>query len=181
MRAKSVRFIALFAAATALCTPSDAQDAASAKAFLVSIYSHYSREGKGIDFDGPRASLYFDPSLLALEKADVKANGPDSVPAMDADPICGCQDWNGIWDLRIDVHVESTHRALANVSFYLAPPKGPIAAEPMKLKFTLVPEHGGWRIWDILDQSDPNDQVALRKLIQDDLASFKQNPAPATH
>ena len=85
------------------CTSSHAQDAVSAKAFLVNIYSHYSRGGKGVDFDGPRSALYFHSSLLALEKADVKANGPDSVPAMDADPICGCQDWEGIWNLAINV------------------------------------------------------------------------------
>ena len=147
----------------------------------MNIYSHYSRGGKGVDFDGPRSALYFHSSLLALEKADVKANGPDSAPAMDADPICSCQDWEGIWNLAIDVRVESTQRALANVSFYLAPPKGPIAAEPMKLKFTLVPEHGGWRIWDILDDSDPKDPVALRKLLIDDIASLRANPAPASH
>jgi hypothetical protein len=180
MRAKQLFPIAISFVAILFCTSSCAQDAASAKAFLVNIYSHYSRGGKGIDFDGPHSALYFHSSLLALEKADVKANGPDSAPAMDADPICSCQDWNGIWDLRIDVQIESQQRALANVSFYLAPPKGPIAAEPMKLRFTLVPEHG-WRIWDILDESDPKDAVALRKLLIDDLASLRNNPAPASH
>ncbi len=181
MRAKQFFPIAISFVAILSCTSSHAQDAASAKAFLVNIYSQYSRGGRGIDLDGPQSSRYFDSSLLALEKADVKANGPDSAPAMDADPICSCQDWNGIWDLRIDVRIESTQRALANVSFYLAPPKGSIAVEPTKLKFTLVPEHGGWRIWDILDESEPKDIAALRKLLIDDLASLRNNPAPASH
>lgn len=163
------------------CTSSHAQDAVSAKAFLVNIYSHYSRGGKGVDFDGPRSALYFHSSLLALEKADVKANGTDSVSAMDADPICGCQDWEGIWNLAINVRIESTPRALADVSFYLAPPKGPITPDKMKLKFTLVSEHGGWRIWDILDESDPKDPVALRNLLLDDIASLRKNPPPASH
>jgi len=180
MRAKQLFPIAISFVAILFCAAYRAQDATSAKAFLVNIYSHYSRGGKGIDFDGPHSALYFHSSLLALEKADVKANGPDSAPAMDADPICSCQDWEGIWNLAIDVRIESAQRALANVSFYLAPPKGSIAVEPTKLKFTLVPEHG-WRIWDILDESDPKDPVALRKLLIDDIASLRSNPAPASH
>ena len=76
---------------------------------------------------------------------------------------------------------ESTPRALADVSFYLAPPKGPITPDKMKLKFTLVSEHGGWRIWDILDESDPKDPVALRNLLLDDIASLRKNPPPASH
>jgi hypothetical protein len=181
MSAKKLCPITVSLIAILFCVSARAQDAASAKAFLVNIYSHYKKDGKGVDFDGPRSALYFHSSLLALENADVKANGPDSAPAMDADPICGCQDWEGIWNLAIDVRIESPQRALANVIFYLAPSKGPIAVEPMKLKFTLVPEHGGWRIWDILDESDPKDPIALRKLLEDDLASLRQHPAPASH
>lgn len=181
MRTKLICPIAFSFIAVLLCVSSHAQDAASAKAFLVNVYSHYEKGGQGIELDGPQSSRYFHSSLIALEKADVKANGPDNVPAMDADPICGCQDWEGIWNLAIDVRIVSTQRALANVSFDLFNPKNRPAGESSKLQFTLVKENGGWRIWDILDESDPKDEVAVRKLLRDDLASLRRNPAPGPH
>lgn len=181
MRAKQLCTIALSLLAILSCVSLRAQDSASAKAFLSNIYSHYSRGGKGIEFDGPESNRYFDSSLLALEKADVKANGPGNVPAVDADPICGCQDWEGIWNLAIDVRIESPQRAIANVSFSLFNPKDRPAGESSKLQFTLLKHDGEWRIWDILDESDPKDRVAVRKLLQDDLASLQHNPAPAAH
>jgi hypothetical protein len=180
MRAKQLCPVAFSFLAILTCIPSSAQDSASAKAFLTNIYRHYSAGGKGIEFDGPQSGRYFDSSLLALEKADVKANGPDNVPAVDADPICGCQDWEGIWNLVIDVRIESPQRAIANVSFSLFSPKDRPAGESSKLQFTLVKQNGDWRIWDILDESDPKDKVAVRKLLQDDLASLRHKPAPAS-
>jgi hypothetical protein len=181
MHAKHLRPIAFSLFAIAFCASLRAQDAASAKAFLVNIYSHYSVGGKGIEFDGPQSSRYFDSSLMELEKADVKANGPDNVPAVDADPICGCQDWEGIWNLAIDVRMESPQRAIANVSFALFNPKDRPAGEASKLQLTLVKEDGGWRIWDILDESDPKDKVAVRKLLEEDLASLRHNSRPVSH
>ncbi len=178
MPAKRLCLIGLIAAMVVPCT-SRAQDAASAKAFLISIYRHYQNGGKGIEFDGPRASLYFESSLLALEKADVKANGPDNVPAIDADPICSCQDYSGIWNLMIEVQPESARRARANVSFAVFTPKESPDELPTKLVITLVIENGGWRIWDILDDSDPKSTFSVRQHLQDDLATLRKNRASA--
>ncbi len=82
-----------------------AQDTDSAKRFVESLYRHYTNHGKGIDFSGPRALNYFDASLNALMDADAKAVGPNEVGVLDGDPICSCQDWEGIWDLKIDVQM----------------------------------------------------------------------------
>jgi len=180
MPVKILRFIALLVSATVLSIPTHAQDAASAKAFLISVYSHYQNKGRGVEFYGPHASLYFHSSLLALEHADVTANGPDNVPAVDADPVCGCQDYGGIWDLAIAVQTESPQRAKATVSFSVFDPKDQPDEKPTRLIITLVVEHGAWRIWDILDDSDPKMIVSVRKLLQDDLAQLKKNPAPAS-
>jgi hypothetical protein len=87
---------AIFIAFLAPAIPSPAQDAASARAFLQFAYKHYENGGKGVDFSGPRASLYFHSSLLALIRGDEKANGPGYVGVLDGDPVCGCQDWDGI-------------------------------------------------------------------------------------
>ncbi len=183
MRAKLIAISISIAAMLPVCL-SRAQDAASAKAFLTSIYRLYQNGDEdgsaGINLDGSQAGLYYHSSLLALIRADVKANGPENVPAIDFDPICGCQDWDGIWDLKIDVRIESPQRAQASVSFALSPPKDRQKDALRKLVMTLVPEHGGWRIYDIRDESDPNMIYSLRKLLEDDLASLRGNTAPKT-
>ena len=181
MRAKRFRTIVFFLATIASCNVSSAQDAASAKAFLNNIYRQYQNRGKGIAFYGPEARLYFHSSLLALGKANLKATGPDFAPTIDWDPICGCQDWAGIWDLKIEVHVESPQAAKADVSFAVFNPKDGPADDTSKLRITLVKEHGEWRIYDILDRSDPKSTSSVRKLLEDDLASLWSHPAPLSH
>ena len=180
MQPKTLIAIAFSAVAISWAFPSGAQDAASAKAFLVDVYSHYDGGGPGIAFDGPQAGLYFHSSLLALERADVKATGPGYAPAIDSDPICGCQDWDGIWNLKIDVQLESPRRAIANVSFALFNPKDRPEEEPGKLQLTLVKESSGWRIWDILDESDPKFTSSVRKLLERDLASLRRSSGRGT-
>jgi hypothetical protein len=180
MRPKPLIVIALSTVAIIGAIPSRAQDAASAKAFLVNIYGHYKSKGKGIDFDGPHSALYFHSSLLALEKADVKATEPGYAPAIDWDPICGCQDMDGIWNLKIDVQLQSPQRAIADVSFALFDPKDRPTEEPSKLQITLVRENGGWRIWDILDKSDPKFTSSVRKLLEDDLARLRRKTEHGT-
>jgi hypothetical protein len=170
--------IALLILLAAPPAPAGAQDAASAKAFLESAYQLYRNGGKGIDFTGPRASQYFHSSLLTLIHADIKANGPDNVPAIDYDPICGCQDWDGIWDLNVEVTAESAQKAEANLSFSLRNPKFHDKDELRRLKITLVAEHSGWRIYDIVDESDPKMVFSMRKQLEDDLAAIRKEKQP---
>jgi hypothetical protein len=180
MSAKLLRSLALLVAVISFCSASQAQNAASAKAFLNSIYSNYQNGQKGVDFDGPQSGLYFTSSLLALEKADVKANGPDNVPAIDYDPVCGCQDWDGIWGLEIKIEIQALQKAQASVSFSLRDPKYRAKDETRRLVITLAVEHGAWRIDDVLDQSDPNPTFSVRKSLENDLAQLAHNPAPAS-
>jgi len=142
----------------------------AAKAFLTSVYKHYGTGGIGVDSVGPDAPRYFHSSLVALLRADQKAASPD-VGAIDADPVCACQDWNGIWNLAIDVKIEAADRATAKVSFYLADPKDDPKDSLRKLAVVLAAENGAWRIYDIVDQTDPTAPFALRKALKDDIAS----------
>lgn len=176
MRVRRLFTLALCAAAFLVAARASAQDAESAKAFLVSVYKHYQDEGIGVDTVGPHASLYFHSSLLALMRADERAASPD-VGAIDADPVCACQDWDGIWDLKIDVHLETPERAQAAVSFALSAPKGRLKDALRKLAITLAVENGAWRIYDIVDITDPAAPFALRKALQQDIASH-HHPAP---
>jgi hypothetical protein len=167
---------AIFIAFLAPAIPSPAQDAASARAFLQFAYKHYENGGKGVDFSGPRASLYFHSSLLALIRGDEKANGPGSVGVLDGDPVCGCQDWDGIRDLKIEIRMESPARAQAAVFFALSAPKGRTKDDLRKLEITLAPEHGQWRIYNIVEQSDPAAPFDLRKELQSDLECLRKVP-----
>jgi hypothetical protein len=167
--------------AGAMFVPLHAQTAAGARVFLTSVYKHYQHGAKGIDFEGPSAALYFHSTLVALMRADVKANGPGNAPAIDFDPICACQDWKGIWNLKIEVHMETPKRAHANVSFSLAPPKSPSKDANRQLAITLVPVHGAWRIYDIEDDSDSSTTFGLRKLLQDDIDTLRRAAGEASH
>jgi hypothetical protein len=184
MAAKFAPFLALLcilvAPVACAAQPAPAQNLDTARAFLVSVYRHYQNGRKGIDFTGSDARLAYHSSLLALIRADLDANGPDNVPAIDFDPICGCQDWEGIWDLKIDLQAVNPQRVTAIVTFSLAAPKGRAKDSYRKLEITLAPEQGGWRIYDIVDESDPANTVALRKLLQDDTAAIRHNAGSGT-
>ncbi len=180
MRVRSICTIAFSLAVLFLSCDSSAQTAAGAKIFLTSVYRHYQFGGKGIDFEGPSASLFFHSSLVALIREDIKANGPGNAPAIDFDPICGCQDWKGIWNLKIDVQLQTPKRAHANVSFSLEPPKTPSKDAARQFAITLVPEHGLWRIYDIEDDSDSSTTFALRKLLQDDIDTIRKEAGSET-
>lgn len=74
-----------------------APDAASAKAFVEKLYSHYpsNPNGKAFDPTGKNASEVFDPGMIAAFREDARlANG--EVGFVDADPLCQCQDDGGL-------------------------------------------------------------------------------------
>lgn len=165
-------WIVLAAALSAV--PACGQDADSAKQFLASVYEHYANRGMGIDFNGPKSRSVFDPSLIALLHADQKAVGPNEVGVLDGDPICSCQDWEGIWDLKIAVEMESEGRAKAAVSFALFAPKAGSDKDHRSLEMTLVPQGSQWRIWDILDKSDPRTPFDLRAELEKEIHTSKR-------
>ncbi len=158
--------------------PACGQDADSAKPFLASVYRHYANHGKGIDFTGPKARGVFDSSLIALLHADQKAVGPNEVGVLDGDPICSCQDWDGIWDLKITVELERDGRAKAAVSFALFAPRAGGDPNHRSLEMTLAPQGAQWRIWDILDKSDPKAPFDLRAELEKEIRTSKQNSKP---
>jgi hypothetical protein len=145
------------------------QDADSARSFLESVYRHYGKGSKGIDFTGHGASRYFHSSLIALMRADEKANGPDSVGVLDGDPICSCQDWDRIRNLKIDVHMQSQKLARADVSFTLFDTKPISGHDGSVLKITLASENSAWRIYDIVDVSDPKAPFDLRNALRKEI------------
>lgn len=174
MRVKPLRILALLVASLPLLLPIAAQDASSAKAFLAAVYGHYGRNGKGIEL----TSRYVDSSLLKLIEADARAAGPDYVGAIDADPLCDCQDWDGIWDLRIDVELKAPQRAVARVSFALASAKSRTKDDWRKLRITLVQGRSGWRIYDVESQLDTKTPWRLRRALEEDIEVNRHTHRP---
>ncbi len=154
-----------------------AQDAASARRFLESLYRLYGKGGKGVALSGPRARKVFDPSLLALMDADAKANGPDQVGTLDGDPLCSCQDWDALRDLQIVVAPPLEGRTVAKVSFALFAGKNGGPGDRRKLEITLAARAKQWLVYDVLDLSEPRHPFALRSELKKDLESLKRDAA----
>jgi hypothetical protein len=170
MQARLHFSIALLIVLAAPAIPAAAQDAASAKIFLQSVYAHYAKNGRGATL----TSRYYDSTLLRLVTTDNKLNAGD-IGVLEGDPVCGCQDWSGIWDLKIDVQMmKDPSLALADVTFALSAPKGRTKDDLRKLQITLVPERGQWRIYNVLDESDPKAPFDLRKALEKDIASLRK-------
>ena len=175
MRVCLILFLAACAMLAAGSTRSAcAQDADVAKRFVESVYRAYANHGKGIDFTGPKAHSFYDASLIALLHADQKAVGPNEVGVLDGDPICGCQDWDGIWDLKIAIQMQGESRAKAAVSFALFAPKAGADRDLRSLEMTLVRESKGWRVDDIVDKSDPKAPFDLRAELEKEIRTIKQ-------
>jgi Protein of unknown function (DUF3828) len=174
MRAKRLGLIMLPLCLIAFATPASAQDATSAKTFLESSYRQYGKGGKGVALSGPQARRVFDESLLALIRADEKANGPDQVGVLDGDPICSCQDWDALRDLQIAVETPVAGRAVARVSFALFAGKNGTPEDRRRLEITLASRQGQWRVWDVLDTSEPGHPFALRAELSKDIQTLRK-------
>jgi len=153
-----------------------AQDVTSAHSFLRSIYARYHKGGPGVHVTGPSASRYLHPSLIALLREDSRLVGPGEVGVLDGDPLCGCQDWDGIFDLKIDLHDLKANTAEASVSFALFKDAKP--QDKRSLVITLAPEKRSWRVWDVLDRSDSKAEFDLRRELEKEIASIRAKRQP---
>ncbi len=154
--------------------PTFPQDQASAQTFLQSVYKRYGKGGPGLNIDGPKARLYFSSSLLSLLHADQKAVGPDEVGVLDGDPVCGCQDWDAIHDLKIVLTPGEPGRLKATISFALFGADARPEQSLRSLEMTLVSRDGQWRIDNILDRSDPKAPFDLRAELTREIREAKQ-------
>jgi hypothetical protein len=170
-----LRFFPFFLMSICACAPpavARTQDANSAHQFIESLYKPYAKNGGGVPSSGTNARRYYHSSLLALMRADEKAAGPGEVGAIDGDPVCGCQDWEGIWNLQVEIQMQDATHAIARVSFALSPPGAKCGDNQRRIVFTLVPENGGWRIWNIRDESD-RQPFDVREALRNDIRTAK--------
>jgi hypothetical protein len=171
MRSRLLLALAGAIGAIIMTGPVAAQDANSAQSFLAEAYRHYTRNSKGIQ----HYERYLHTSLLALIKADVKASGTDIPVSGDGDLFCDCQDWEGIWDLKIDVKLLGKDRAEAAVSFFLSDPKDSKVKDEAarSLRFSLVVESGQWRIYNAVSyRKDDKSYFDLRAEMEKEINAY---------
>jgi hypothetical protein len=118
----------------------------SAEGFVRDLYHREAHETKADEeaFAGHRgADSIYSPSLLALIRRDVRTTPSGYVGKLDYDPICGCQDADGISvrSLRVVVSDKSNAKAIVNLSF----PGEAQLSNTLKLVRTAT----GWRVDDV--------------------------------
>jgi hypothetical protein len=144
-----------------------APDAASARAFVENLYSHYPSNPNGRAFDptGKNASKVFDPGMIAAFREDARlAKG--EVGFVDADPLCQCQDDGGMKSKVVSVTMAGPNAADAVVNLQF--PDATLA-----LTLHLVPVNGAWRIYDLSTGDVKSYRADLLKANKDAAAQQK--------
>ena len=120
-----------------------APDAASARAFVENLYSHYPSNPNGMSFDptGKDAREVFEPGMIAAFREDARLSNGE-VGFVDADPLCQCQDDSGLEPKVVSVTMTGPKAADAVVSLQYP-------GETLALTLHLVPVNGPWRINDL--------------------------------
>ena len=134
----------LVAAAPAAETP---------KAYMERLYASY-RNKSFNPFDHPER--YFAPKLLAAIKEDARlANG--EVGYVDGDPICQCQDPDGLHASVTSVIQKGREQATVRVSI------GFTGYKARPTTYTLVRTSAGWRIEDVSSADEPSFLQGIEK------------------
>ena len=139
------RWIGL-AAAVAMATTARAQSLESAQGFVAGLYHAYQRSQP--DYLGRRAASVFSPRVLGLIRRDER-NAHGEVGALDGDPICDCQDADGVRLTALSVTPAGPGRATARVRLRF--PDGPRA-----MTLDLAAVGGQWRVDDVHTKDTPS-------------------------
>ena len=135
------RFILGLALAALIASPALAETYKSPKALLRALYSF---DAASADDDGPSPySAFFSDHLNELLQLDLDNTPEGEVGALDFDPVISGQDGEAS-DVEIGQPILMDDRAEVEVEFR--------NGEKVTLYYTLVREHGGWKVDDIANQ-----------------------------
>ncbi len=130
-----------------------AQSVAGARAFTLGLYRAYAHRAP--DYLGGQRRRVFSPRLLSLIQRDRLLTPPGEVGALDGDPICDCQDPDGLTDVQVAVSGAGPGRAVARVRFRFS-------SEARAATLDLVAVHGQWRVDDVHTKDTPSLADLLR-------------------
>jgi hypothetical protein len=149
---------ALFAIVLLTPLPARAADLGSARTFTERLYQAYGRGDP--EYLDAGARKVFASHLLDLIRRDKARTPAGDVGTLDWDPICSCQDTDGMKVARVDITKGSARsRAHAVVSLRFA-------SEAETVKLDLVASKGGWRIADIHTKDTPSLVALLEKSLR---------------
>ena len=109
------------------------------QSFVAGVYAAYARQPTA-DPLGDDAGSVFTPSLLALIRADQRFDG--EAGKLDYDPLCDCQDADGLRLLAVDAGRATAGRVHVTSRFR-------ISATVRTVDLTLAWTPQGWRIDDV--------------------------------
>jgi len=147
-----MKAIAFAVAASMIAAPVVAQP--SAKAFVEGLYEAY-RNPDAPSTTGAAAVQVYSPALVTLIRADQKAAGGEA-GKLNSDPLCGCQDADGLTPLSIKIVPVSPRSAMATSIFRLG---GHVRTVGLRL----VRTPHGWRVDDV----SSHDLRSLRRFLVD--------------
>ena len=138
-----------FALIAALAAPlyAQAQGLDGARAFTLGLYDAY-RKGEP-DYQGRDAAGAFAPPLLALIRRDQATTPSGDVGILDGDPICDCQDAQGLKLTHLAISGAGPGRAHARVTLRFP-------GETRSMGLDLVAEGARWRVADVHTQDTPS-------------------------
>ena len=138
----------LAAALLALAPAAGAQSLGDARAFVTDLDRAYGRAPEP-DYLGPRARRGFSPRLLGLIRQDER-DARGEVGALDGDPICDCQDPEGIRLVALELASSGPGRAEARAQVRFA------GARREAITLDLVGIGGRWRVDDVHTADTPS-------------------------
>ena len=150
--------VAVITCLIALPALAAAPDANSARAFVQGLYKHYPQKGQGPVFapTDTDAAKVFDPGMVKAFRDDTRLAGGE-VGFIDSDPICDCQDDDG---LRSAIQsVTMTGAASADAVVKLSFPND----KPIIQTLHLAVVKGAWRIHDITTPDEKSFRADLLK------------------
>ena len=109
------------------------------KAYLERIYASY-RDTNFSPFNHP--DRYFAPRLMAAIDEDARLSNGE-VGYVDGDPICQCQDADGLRARVLRVHMKGAGNATVEVMVDFTD------STARRVKFSLLRTKAGWRIADV--------------------------------
>jgi hypothetical protein len=153
-------------------------DAASARAFITSAIQLYQNHGKGIEDKDYKYYVHSSLNqLLDEDNRTLAAEGTDKPYAADLDLICDCQEYQGVWNLKMDAVVFNdlpvVHKTQAYViaNFLIYPPNEAGFSETRIMEYILEPEDGHWKIYDSFNLLEGN--ATARKWLTDEIKEYK--------
>ena len=142
-----------------------AQDAKAAETFVRQLYARYHTQKNFAPFaDAATVQTLATPALAALVKREqTLSQAARDASELDADPVCGCQDDDGLQLTGVQIELTKPGRALATVHLQFA------GKEHTTRRLFLVPVDGQWHIDNIKGAPGEDD---VRKVLADSIATY---------